>query len=346
MPIKEETFGALPEGTPVTKFVLSNLNDIRVEVMNYGGTLVAVYLPDSRGNRTNVCLGFDTLEGYLSDQPYLGCIVGRVANRIQGGQFTLEGISYTLAKNENNANHLHGGVRGFDKKVWDAEPFETEDVCGVTLKYESEDGEEGYPGNLDVTIVYSLNEENELTLNYKAETDAPTPVNLTNHAYWNFAGAGSGTILDHVLKLNAAKYLVTDEANIPTGAINMVNGTPLDFQKAKRIGADINQVGGYDHCFVINDEEDDELVKAAEVFDSNSGRGMRIVTTKPGVQLYTGNYLNGIQGANGAIYDKHHGLCLETQYFPDSVNKSQFPSTILHPGDTYHHITIHKFLVE
>ncbi|MBN1480784.1 galactose mutarotase [candidate division KSB1 bacterium] len=346
MSTRQEVFGTLPDGKEITKFILSNSNHISVEIINYGGIVTAVNLPDTNGLIKNVCLGFDRLEDYTSGHPYFGCIVGRVANRISNASFKLDGVEYRLAKNENGRTHLHGGNIGFDKVVWDAEPFASEDVWGITLKYMSEDGEEGYPGELDVTVVYSLNEEDELTINYKAETDAPTPVNLTNHAYWNFAGAGSGKILDHVLKLNCDKKLAGDEHLIPTGAITNVANTPYDFRKAKPIGQDIQEVGGYDDCFVINREaDDDDLVKAAEVVDPASGRGMKIYTTKPGIQLYTGNFLDGIRGAGG-IYNKHDAFCLETQFHPDAVNKPNFPSIILEPGETYHHITVHQFFVD
>ncbi|MBN1464694.1 galactose mutarotase [candidate division KSB1 bacterium] len=346
MPVRQEVFGSLPDGTEITKFILSNLNNISIEIIQYGGIITAVHLPDKEGNRSDVCLGFDNLDDYLAGHPYFGCIVGRVANRIGGASFKLGGIEYKLAKNDNGVNHLHGGKVGFDKVVWEAEPFETEDVCGVTLKYTSEDDEEGYPGLLDVTVVYSLNEEDELTINYKAETDAPTPVNLTNHAYWNFAGAGSGNILGHMLKLNCDRALAVDDQLIPTGAIKNVADTPYDFRKAKAIGQDIAEVGGYDDCFVINrSADDDDLVKAAEVVDPVTGRGMRLYTTKPGVQLYTGNFLNGIKGAGG-VFNKHDAFCLETQYFPNAVNQPNFPSIILTPGETYHHITVHQFFID
>jgi aldose 1-epimerase len=345
MPVRQEVFGSLPDGTEITKFILSNMNNISVDIINYGGIITAVNLPDKKGNVKNVCLGFDKLQKYLDGHPYFGCIVGRVANRIGGATFTLDGEKYQLAKNDNGINHLHGGNVGFDKVVWDAEPFESDDVAGVTLKYMSEDGEEGYPGMLDVTVVYSLNEEDELTINYKAETDADTPVNLTNHAYWNLAGAGSGSIKDHILKLNADKVLLVDDNLIPTGGIAAVSG-PYDFRKAKPIGQDIEEAGGYDDCFIINRGPDEDVLnKAAEVVDPASRRGMKIYTTKPGVQLYTGNFLDGIKGVGGT-YNKHDAFCLETQFHPDAVNQPKFPSIILEPGETYHHITVHRFFVD
>mgnify|MGYP006277647317 CR=1 FL=1 len=342
MPINTTIFGSLPDGRVITKFELSNMNGISAEIINYGGILVALNLPDQHNKVNNVCLGFDSLDGYLSTHPYFGCIVGRVANRISKAAFKLKDTTYSLAQNHGQ-HHLHGGQEGFDKKVWNAEPFESEDVSGVTLKYKSEDGEEGYPGELDVTVVYSLNDEDELTINYKAETDEATPLNLTNHAYWNFTGAGSGKIYDHMLQLFADKYLEVDDDLIPTGRILNVNGTPLDFRTTKKIGRDIEAAGGYDHCFVLESSDEDDLVKAARVLDPGTGRGMEVWTSKPGVQFYTGNFLDGIKGAGGAVYTQHDAFCLETQYFPDAVNKPQFPSIILEPGDIYHHITVHRF---
>ena len=346
MAIEKHIYGSLADGTEIEKYVLSNANNISVEVITYGGTVIAVNMPDKKGMVKNVCLGFDKLKGYLSDDHYFGCLVGRFANRIGNGSFKLKGVEYKLAKNENGVTHLHGGKKGFDKVVWNAEPFESEDVSGVTLKYVSEDGEEGYPGELDVTVVYSLNEENEFSINYKAETDAPTPINLTNHAYWNFGGEGSGDVLGHLLRLNCDKYLATDDKSIPTGSIVNAAGTPFDFRKAKAIGQDIKEAGGYDLAFVVQEHEEDELYKAAQVQDPVTGRGMKVLTTKPAIQLYTGDYLDGVKGADGHVYGKHAGLCLETEFYPDAVNKSFFPSAILMPGDTYHHITIHKLFVE
>ena len=346
MAIEKQVFGSLAGGTEIKKITLSNSNDISVEIITYGGIITAVNMPDKNGVIKNVCLGFDDLDGYLGAHPYFGCIVGRFANRIGGAKFKIDGVEFRLAKNDNGINHLHGGDKGFDKVVWDDEPFESEDVCGVTLKYVSEDGEEGYPGEMDVTVVYSLNEENEFLINYKAETDAPTPINLTNHAYWNFAGAGSGDVLSHLLKMNCDKYLAVDEKLIPTGAIKSVTGTLNDFRKAKMIGQDINEAGGYDLAFVIAALADEDLSEAAKVQDPVSGRGMKVLTTKPAIQLYTGNYLDGIKGAGSHVYNKHDGLCLETEYYPDAVNKSNFPSAILRPGDMYHHITVHQFFVK
>ena len=346
MAIEKSIFGSLADGTEIEKFILSNSNNFSVEIIAYGGIIVAVNMPDKKGVVKNVCLGFDDLQSYLDGHPFFGCIVGRFANRIGGGSFKIDGVEYQLAKNENGINHLHGGEKGFDKKIWAVEPFESEDVCGVSLKYVSEDGEEGYPGEMEVTVVYSLNEENELSINYKAETDAATPINLTNHGYWNFAGAGSGTVHNHLLKVNGDRYLAVDDKLIPTGAILKVSGTPFDFRKAKSIGQDIDAVGGYDVAFIVNEQEDEELVWAAQVQDPGSGRGMKVLTTKPAVQLYTGIHLDGIKGAGGHMFNKYDGLCLETEFFPDAVNKPKFPSAILQPGEIYHHITVHQLFVE
>lgn len=341
MPIQKNVFGSI-NGEPVHRFTLSNSKGISADIINYGGIITAVHLPDGSGNTANVCLGFDSLEAYLKGHPYFGCITGRVANRIRNGRFSLDGIEYALAQNI-GAHHLHGGTAGFDKKVWKAESFDSPDACGVVLTYTSVDGEEGYPGNLEVTVVYSLNEENELTINYKAETDTPTPINLTNHAYWNFAGAGSGKIYDHILQLNCGCFLVVDGDLIPTGEIGAVAGGSLDFTTAKTIGRDIQAAGGYDHCFILDQSDEAIPVTAARVFDPVSGRGMEVLTTKPAIQLYTGNYLDGIVGA-GAVFNQHDALCLETQNYPDAVNHPNFPSPILSPGELYHHITIHRFL--
>jgi len=346
MAIEKHIFGSLADGTEIEKFTLSNSNNVSVDIITYGGIVTAVNMPDKNGEVKNVVLGFDNLDSYLGGHPFFGCIVGRFANRIGGAKFTLDGIEYQLAKNDNGLNHLHGGLKGFDKVVWDAEPFESEDDCGVTLKYVSKDGEEGYPGELHVTVVYSLNEENEFSINYKAETDAPTPINLTNHTYWNFAGAGSGDVLGHLLKINSDRYLDVDDKLIPTGLINKVTGTPYDFRKAKPVGQDIQKVGGYDLAFVITPREDEALVKAALVQEPLSGRGMKVLTTKPAVQLYTATYLDGVKGAGGHTFGKFDALCLETEYYPDAVNKPKFPSAILQPGDTYHHITVHQLFVE
>lgn len=342
MAIQQHPFGEV-NGEEIRRFTLANSRGVSADIITYGGIITAVRLPDRNGVTANVCLGFDSLESYLKGHPYFGCITGRFANRIRNGRFSLDGIDYQLTLNH-GAHHLHGGVCGFDKKIWQAETFESDDACGLVLRYTSADGEEGYPGNLEVTVVYSLNEENELIINYMAETDAPTPINLTNHAYWNFAGAGSGKIYDHVLHLPCSRYLKVDADLIPTGEIAPAQGA-LDFTAAKAVGKDIQAAGGYDHCYILDRNDEKTPVLAARVVDPHSGRGMEVLTTKPAIQLYTGNFLDGIVGSGGT-FGKHDALCLETEYYPDAVNHANFPSPILSPGELYHHVTVHRFFVE
>jgi aldose 1-epimerase len=345
MDLQQIEFGKLNDGRQVDQFILCNNHGITAQITNYGGILVALQMPDNKGEIDNVCLGFDDLQRYLQGHPYMGCTVGRYANRIGQGAFTISGHHYRLACNENGVSHLHGGVSGFDKKLWQAEPFLSQKQAGVKLTYKSPDGEEGYPGNLETTVIYALNEKDELRIDYTAETDWTTPVNLTNHAYWNFSGAGRGLILDHKLVLNCPSYLPVDEHLLPTGEIRSVFNTPFDFTFAKKIGRDIDLVNGYDHCFIIARPHQD-LVQAAVVWDPGSGRGMEVWTTKPGIQLYTGNFLDGLVGAGGMAYHRQSALCLETQYYPDAVHHDHFPSCWLYPGQTYHHSTVHKFFVK
>jgi len=346
MELKRELYGAAPGGEKVDSFTLKNSGGMIASVITYGCILSSLRMPDKWGKIGEITLGFNNLQGYLAGHPYFGALVGRFANRIAGGRFELEGKTYTLACNENGTNHLHGGKVGFDKRVWSAEELQENDRIGVRFSYTSPDGEEGYPGNLAVSVTYTLNEQNELTFDYQAETDRATPINLTNHAYWNLTGAGSGTIYDHVLSLNCSRYLPANEELIPTGEVLSVKDTPLDFRNAKPIGQDIGQLPiGYDHCFVA-DKDDASLAAIARLYDPLSGRGMEISTTKPAVQLYTGNFLTGIRGAGGAIFSKHTALCLETEVFPDAVNQPGFPSAILRPGETYHHTTVQRFFTE
>jgi len=345
MPLLEKTFGKVKDKN-VQLFVLSNSNDYEAHITNYGGTLVHFFMPDKDGNGQSICLGFDNLEDYLGDQPFIGALIGRFANRISKGRFELDGKTYQLACNEKGKNHLHGGEVGFDKVVWDAKPFESRNQAGVELTYRSVDGEEGYPGTVDANVVYTLNEENELKIEYTAHTDKPTPINLTNHAYWNLAGAGKAKIYDHQLELKSVKCLAVDDDLIPTGDFVQVTGTPLDFQSEKRIGDDIDRVGvGYDHCFVI-DRSTPDLERAAALYEPSSKRHMEVWTTKPAIQFYTGNFLDGLKGAGGVVYNSHHGLCLETEFYPDAVNHENFPSAILRPGEVYHHTTVHKFSIK
>jgi len=345
--ILKELFGRLPDGTAVDVFTLSNRSKIEARVMTYGATLVSLRLPDGKGAFADVVLGFDDLVGYLGTHPYFGVIVGRYANRIAKGRFTLDGVDYSLARN-NNGNTLHGGLRGFDKVVWKAEPVQAGDGVGVELTYLSKDMEEGYPGNLSVTVVYTLTDADELRISYEAETDRKTPVNLTNHAYWNLKGEGNGDILGHSLRLEADQFTAVDSAAnlIPTGEILSVAGTPFDFTSPHAIGERIARVeGGYDHNFVLRGGG--TLALAARVEEPGSGRTIEIYTDQPAIQLYTGNFLDGtVVGKGGKAYQKHFGFCLETQHFPDSPNHPNFPSTILEPGQTYRTVTVHKFFVK
>ncbi|MEW6743825.1 MAG: aldose epimerase family protein [Planctomycetota bacterium] len=353
MHVERNSFGKV-DGKPVAIYTLENANGLVAKITTYGAILTELKIPDRDGKKVDVTLGCDSLEGYLEKHPYFGSMVGRVANRIAKGQFTLDGKTYQLATN-NGPNHLHGGLRGFDKKVWDASLVSSAEGPSLKLTTKSPDGEEGYPGNLLVTVVYTLTQENELKLRITAETDKPTPVNIAHHSYWNLAGHASGTILDHEVMLNADNYTPTDATLIPTGQIAPVAGTPYDFRQPKPIGRDIAQIpadpaagnpGGYDVNFVLNGELG-EMKLAARVRDLKSGRVMEVWTTEPGVQFYTGNFLDGTKrGKGGVVYNKHAGFCLETQHFPDSVNKPDWPSVILRPGETYVHEMVHKFSAE
>ncbi len=338
-------FGKTPGGTPVELYTLSN-GRITAKVMTYGAILTELDVPDRNGKPGDVVLGFDSLEGYLAGHPYFGATVGRVANRIGGAKFSLDGKDYQLAVN-NGPNTLHGGNKGFDKVVWKAEDVSGPAGPAVKFTYRSPDGEEGYPGNLDVAVTYTVTDQDELKIDYKATTDKATPVVLTNHSYFNLAGPASGTILDHEVTLAASKYTPGDAGMIPTGAIESVKGTPLDFTTPTPIGARIKEIKadpvGYDHNFVI----DPGARPAARVRDPRSGRVMEVSTTEPGVQFYTGNFLDGkVKGKGGVAYQQHQAFCLETQHFPDSVHHANFPSTILRPGQTYTQTTIYKFGVD
>ena len=348
MEVKRELFGHLADGAAVDIYTLTNRSSgIEARVMTYGATLVSLRLPDRKGEFADVNLGFDNLEGYLETHPYFGVIVGRYANRIAKGRFTLDGIEYALAQN-NNGNSLHGGLKGFDKVVWKPEPVQAADGVGVKLTYLSKDMEEGYPGNLSVTVVYMLTKADELRISYEAETNKKTPVNLTNHAYWNLKGEGNGDVLGHALRLEADEFTAVDSAAnlIPTGEVFSVAGTPFDFTSPHAIGERIAQVeGGYDHNFVLRGGG--ALALAARVEEPGSGRAMEIYTDQPAIQLYTGNFLDGtVVGKGGKAYQKHCAFCLETQHFPDSPNHLNFPSTILEPGQKYRTLTVHKFFTK
>jgi len=349
--VNKKVFGTTADGKAVDIYTLTNAPGVEARVMTYGGILVSLRVPDNNGHFDDVVLGFDTFEGYSKPGPYFGAICGRYANRIAHGTFRVDGKEYTLAKN-NGPSSLHGGIKGFDKVVWQADPFQNQEGVGVILTYTSPDGEEGYPGNLKVKVTYTLTDRNELTLDYQATTDKATPVNLTNHSYFNLAGAGKGDILGHVVMLNADHFTPVDSTLIPTGKIESVNGTPFDFTKPTAIGARINDQneqlklgGGYDHNFVIN-RKGEGLTLAARVVEPTSGRVLQVDTTEPGVQFYTGNFLDGtLRGKNGIAYQRRYGFCLETQHYPDSPNQLNFPSTILRPGQIYRTRTAFKFSV-
>jgi aldose 1-epimerase len=321
-----------------------------VRIAGYGATVVSVEVPDRQGKNGDVVLGFDALDGYLGQHPHFGGVVGRYGNRIAKGRFSLGGALYTLAKN-NGENHLHGGVRGFDRMVWKGSDASGAAGPAVELVYFSKDGEEGYPGNLTAKVTYTLTDENKLRIDYEATTDKDTVVNLTNHSYFNLAGPGPGTILDHVLTLEASHFTPVREGLIPTGELKPVSGTPFDFRKPTAIGARIEAKdgqlalgGGYDHNFVLDRTEGDSLQLAARVYEPATGRVMEVSTTEPGVQFYSGNFLDGrLYGASGRAYRQSDGLCLETQHYPDSPNHANFPSTVLRPGDTYRTKTIYGF---
>jgi aldose 1-epimerase len=344
MSANKESFGKTPDGKQVDLYTLTNTNGIRARITNFGAILVSLQVPDRKGNLADITLGFDKLDGYLGVHPYFGAIVGRYANRIGKAKFTLDGKVYKLAANDGE-NHLHGGTKGFDKVVWRLEDLGVEGAgAAVKMSYISEDGEEGYPGNLACSVTYTLTGDNELKISYEAETDKTTVVNLTNHSYFNLAGQGNGNILGHELMLNADKYTVVDEGLIPTGENRPVKGTPMDFTKPMTIGSRIGQVkGGYDHNYVLN-SGGGTLALAAKVYEPTSGRVMEIYTDQPGVQFYTGNFLDGsVTGKAGKVYQKNYGFCLETQHFPDSPNKPGFPSVVLRPGQKYTTETVYKF---
>lgn len=344
--VTQEFYEKLGEGEYITAYTLTNSNGLSATVIDYGAILVNFLAPDRDGKLADINLACANYESFAKDSPYFGAIVGRYGNRIAKGKFTLDNQEYTLAIN-NEPNHLHGGLKGFDKVMWEGEESVSSDWAKVTFKYVSEDGEEGYPGTLTCTVSYTLNNEDELIFDYTATTDKATPVNLTQHSYWNLGGHGSGDILGHELMLNADYYTPTDDTFIPTGEIAPVEGTPYDFTSPKTIGSRIKQIeGGYDINYVLN-SKDGSLALAARVRDPESGRVMEIYTTEPGIQFYTGNFLDGsFAGKDGVVYEKNGAFCLETQHFPDSPNQPNFPSTILRPGETYRHTTKHKFYVD
>ena len=343
MTIEKAPYGNLPDGRQVDIYTLTNAKGLRARLTNYGAITVSLEAPDAGGNRTDVTLGYETLEGWLTSTSYFGATVGRYANRIAKGKFTLDGKTYTLATN-NGENALHGGIQGFDKRLWNAETVQTNGAVGVRFTYLSKDGEEGYPGNLKVTAIYTLNNDNEFKVAFSATTDKPTVVNLAHHTYWNLAGPAAGDVLGHELMLSADRYTPVDAGLIPTGELKPVKDTPMDFTTPTAIGARIEQVeGGYDHNFILRDYGKGVRL-AARAVEPKSGRVMEIYTDQPGIQFYSGNFLDGtVKGKGGVAYKKHYGFCLETQHYPDSPNKPDFPTVVLRPGETYTHTMIHKF---
>ena len=345
--VTREAFGALPDGRAVELFTLTNAHGVRVRAMTYGATIVSLETPDRDGRLGDVVLGYPSLDGYLAASPYFGAVVGRYGNRIAGARFTLDGTTYRLAAND-GPNHLHGGVQGFDKVLWAGDTASTDSTVAVTFAYSSPAGEEGYPGTLTVAVRYTLGNDDALRVDYQATTDAATPVNLTQHSYFNLAGAGE--ILGHVLTVAADRYTPVDSTLIPTGALAPVDGTPFDFRTPTAIGARIDldheqlrRGRGYDHNWVLN-RTDSGLALAARVTEPTSGRTLTISTTEPGIQFYSGNFLDGsIRGKDGRRYAHRSGFCLETQHYPDSPNQPGFPSTILRPGATYRSTTVFAF---
>jgi len=351
MSIEKSEFGKMADGRTVDKYKLDNGQGITTEVLNLGGVIWSFNVPDKKGNATNVSANLETVADYEKFRPFFGALVGRYGNRIAKAAFKLDGKEYKLLAN-NGPNSLHGGKMGFDSVLWDVEEIKGRDFVGLKLTYTSKDGEEGYPGTLDVTVVYKLDTQNQWTMDYTATTDKKTVLNLTNHTYWNLAGFSTDkapTNHDHVLTLNADRFLPTDNTLIPTGEFQSVEGTPLDFRKPYTIGeriADVKEThfaGGYDHCFVLNQRKKGELTLCAEIVEPESGRTMTIHTTEPGVQFYSGNFLNGKMKAFGVEYGKHAAFCLETQHYPNSPNVPSFPSTVLGPGETFRSTTIHQF---
>lgn len=347
MSIEKAPFGKLADGQEVDLYTLKNAAGMEVKISNYGGIIVSWTAPDKNGKYEDVTHGCDSLEGYIKGTPFFGALVGRYGNRIAKGKFTLDGNEYTLPIN-NGPNALHGGLKGFDKRVWAATPVDGEEPS-LKLTYTSKDGEEGYPGNLSVEVIYTLQKDNALKIDYKATTDKATVVNLTNHTYFNLSGASD--ILNHEVTIKADKFLPVDETLIPTGELKPVAGTPFDFTTTHKVGERINDStdtqikfgGGYDHCWVFTDSTK-ALKLVASVYEPTTGRFMEVSTTEPAVQFYTGNFLNGsVIGKKGVVYGRRSGLCLETQHFPDSPNKPSFPSTVLKPGETYQTTTVYKF---
>lgn len=346
--IEKKLYGTTPDGKTVDQYTLGN-GSMEVDIITYGGIITSLRIPDKQGNVQDVVLGFDSLSEYIANNPYFGALIGRYGNRIANATFNLDGVDYELVAN-NGPNHLHGGTKGFDKVVWTASEFENEDAFGIKLTYLSADGEEGYPGNLEVTVTYSLLQDNTLEVLYEAVTDKKTVVNLTQHTYFNLSADFSKPILDHEVSINADQYLPVDETLIPLGELASVEGTPFDFRASKKIGneidADNEQIKrglGYDHCWVLN-EQDQGMRSVATAYHAGSGRQLEVLSDEPGVQFYTGNFLDGtLTAKGGGTYAQRTGFCLETQHYPDSPNQEQFPSVVLEPGDKYSTKTAFKF---
>lgn len=344
-------FGQTPDGTTVDLFTLCN-NGIEVQITNYGGTVTSILTPDRHGQSQQVVLGYDSLEGNLNDQHYLGVIVGRYGNRIARGKFSIDDKEYTLEVN-NMGNHLHGGIQGFHKVVWNAEPFVNDTEVCLKLTYTSKHMEEGYPGTLTVQVMYTLKDDCSLRVDYAATTDQTTVVNLTNHSYFNLTGGVQMDVLNHELTLNASHFLKVDEALIPTGELVTISDTPMDFTSPQAIGlridSDYPQLkygGGYDHCFVLNKDNQNNMGCVGNVYEPKSGRVLEVWTTEPAVQFYAGNFLDNLEGRDNQVYKRRYGFCLETQHYPDSPNQPNFPTTILHPGEKYQTSTVYRFLVK
>jgi aldose 1-epimerase len=343
--VSSKKYGTM-DGKDVMQYTLKNVAGMVVKVINYGGTITNVIVPDSNGVMDDVVLGFDSLEGYKSKQnPYFGCITGRYANRIAKGRFTIDGVTYQLPVND-HGNTLHGGINGFNRKYWTAEPLPGD--SSIKLYYLSKDGEEGFPGNCAVEVIYTLTPNNELKIEYSATTDKPTPINLTNHSYFNLSALKDSTILSHGIMINADRYVEVDNNLIPTGELPPVKGTAMDLTVPLPIGTEIEKVsGGFDHTYVLNKKSSEEPELAVTLYHAGSGRYMELYTTEPGVQFYSGNFLNGtVIGKKGVKYVKHGGLALEAQHFPDSPNQPTFPNTILRPGETYKQTTVYRFSVK
>ncbi|HAL45360.1 MAG: hypothetical protein A2Y12_11670 [Planctomycetes bacterium GWF2_42_9] len=346
MTIEKGNFGSI-DNKPVEYFILKNKTGIEAKIITLGATLVSLKTPDRRGNFADIVLGFDDAKEYMNDTRYFGCTVGRFANRIANAKFTLDGKEYKISPN-NGQHHLHGGKVGFNKVLWKAEPFENQSDKGVLFKYFSKDGEEGFPGNLDVRVTYTLTDDDELKIEYAAVTDKNTIVNLTNHSYFNLAGHdienAYSYLVQHLMQINADSVTESDNELIPTGKFLKVENTHYDFRKPVSIGWKMGK--GYDINYVLNKQSASELSFAAKIVELKSGRVMEISTTEPGIQFYTGNFLNGVKGKGGTVYNKQTAFCLETQHYPDSPNQPEFPSTVLKPGETYRHLTVHKFSVQ